>query len=87
MGTTVLCATSSFALMIAKAVEAAGLRESLLLRVGVFGSERWGPKMRERIETLLGIETFDIYGLTELYGPGVGIECGAHDGMHVWSDY
>lgn len=87
MGTTVLCATSSFALMIAEAVEAAGLRESLSLRVGVFGSERWGPKMRERIETLLGIETFDIYGLTELYGPGVGIECGAHDGIHVWSDY
>lgn len=87
MGTTVLCATSSFALMIAEAVEQAGLRDSLSLRVGVFGSERWGPRMRERIETLLGIETFDIYGLTELYGPGVGIECGAHDGIHVWSDY
>lgn len=56
MGTTVLCATSSFALMIAEAVEAAGLRESLALRVGVFGSERWGPSMRERIEALLGIE-------------------------------
>lgn len=87
MQTTVLCATSSFALMLAEAVESAGLRESLALRVGVFGSERWGAKMRDRIETLLGIETFDIYGLTELYGPGVGIECSAHDGIHYWSDY
>ena len=87
MQTTVLCATSSFALMIAEAVEAHGLRESLALRTGIFGSERWGPKMRERIETLLGIDTFDIYGLTELYGPGVGIECAEHDGIHYWSDY
>jgi phenylacetate-CoA ligase len=87
MQTTVLCATSSFALMIAEAVEQAGLRDSLALRVGVFGSERWGPRMRAHIEAALGIETFDIYGLTELYGPGVGIECPAHDGIHVWSDY
>ncbi len=84
---TVLCATSSFALMIAEAVEARSLGDSLALRVGIFGSERWGSKMRERIESLLGIETFDIYGLTELYGPGVGIECAAHDGIHYWSDY
>jgi phenylacetate-CoA ligase len=87
MQTTVLCATSSFALMIAEAVETAELRERLALRVGVFGSERWGPAMRERIETALGIDTFDIYGLTELYGPGVGIECSAHDGIHYWDDY
>lgn len=87
MQTTVLCATSSFALMIAEAVEQEGLRDRLALRVGVFGSERWGPAMRRRIETSLGIETFDIYGLTELYGPGVGIECSAHDGIHYWDDY
>lgn len=84
---TVLCATSSFALLIAETVEERGLGEELALRTGIFGSERWGPKMRERIETLLGIETFDIYGLTELYGPGTGIECSVHDGIHVWSDY
>jgi phenylacetate-CoA ligase len=84
---TVLCATSSFALLIAETVEGRGLRDSLALRVGVFGSERWGPKMRARIESLLGIEAFDIYGLTELYGPGVGIECSTHEGMHYWSDY
>lgn len=84
---TVLCATSSFALLIAETVEARGLTGSLSARVGVFGSERWGEKMRGRIEALLGIETFDIYGLTELYGPGVGIECAEHDGIHTWSDY
>ncbi len=84
---TVLCATSSFALLLAETIEARGLAGSLATRVGIFGSERWGPKMRERIESLLGIETFDIYGLTELYGPGVGIECPAHNGIHYWSDY
>lgn len=84
---TVLCATSSFALLIAETVEQRGLTGRLSARVGIFGSERWGPKVRERIQTLLGVETFDIYGLTELYGPGTGIECSEHEGMHYWSDY
>ena len=84
---TVLCATSSFALLLAETVEEQGLQGSLSARIGVFGSERWGAKMRARIESLLGIETFDIWGLTELYGPGVGIECSAHEGIHYWSDY
>ncbi|MHB1834075.1 MAG: phenylacetate--CoA ligase family protein [Solirubrobacteraceae bacterium] len=84
---TVLCATSSFALMVAEAVEARGMRDRLAVRTGVFGSERCGPAMRARIGSLLGLEIFDIYGLTELYGPGVGIECAEHDGIHVWSDY
>lgn len=83
---TVICATSSFALLIAETVEARGLTGELSVRIGIFGSERWGPKMRERIESL-GIEAFDIYGLTELYGPGTGIECSEHDGFHYWSDY
>jgi phenylacetate-CoA ligase len=86
-GTTVLCATSSFALMIAEEVERRGLCGALDLRVGVFGSERWGEGMRRRIEDLLGITTYDIYGLTELYGPGTGIECAEHDGIHYWDDY
>lgn len=84
---TVLCATSSFALLIAETVEERGLTGKLAARIGIFGSERWGPKVRERIRALLGIEAFDIYGLTELYGPGTGIECSAHEGMHYWSDY
>ncbi len=84
---TVLCATSSFALLIAEEAHRRGLTDRLALRVGVFGSERWGVAMRGRIEELLGIETFDIYGLTELYGPGTGIECSKHEGIHYWDDY
>lgn len=87
LGTTVICSTSSFALLLAETIEARGLTGSLALRVGVFGSERWGKRMRERIESLLHLESFDIYGLTELYGPGVGIECTEHEGIHYWSDY
>jgi phenylacetate-CoA ligase len=51
------------------------------------GSERWSEKMRNRIESELGVETFDIYGLTEIYGPGIGLDCSQHDGMHYWSDH
>ena len=87
LGTTTICATSSFALLIAEEVASRGIRGSLQLRRGVIGSERWGSGMRSRIDELLNIESFDIYGLTELYGPGVGIDCGHHDGIHVWSDY
>jgi len=85
--TTTICATSSFALLIAEEVASRNLRESLSLRRGVIGSERWGSGMRAQIDELLGIESFDVYGLTELYGPGVGIDCARHDGIHVWSDY
>jgi len=84
---TVLCATSSFALLIAEEAHRRSLIDKLALRVGIFGSERWGASMRGRIEALLGIETFDIYGLTELYGPGAGIDCSQHDGIHYWDDY
>lgn len=87
LGTTVLGATASFALLLAELVEREGLREAIDLRVGIFGSERWGEATRQRIESKLGIETFDIYGLTELWGPGTGIECDRHDGIHVWSDH
>ncbi|MGI8564709.1 MAG: phenylacetate--CoA ligase family protein [Candidatus Dormibacter sp.] len=84
---TVLCATSSFALLIAEETQRRGLNERLALRVGVFGSERWGEAMRSRIEELLKIETFDIYGFTELYGPGMGLDCREHEGIHYWDDY
>jgi phenylacetate-CoA ligase len=84
---TVLTATSSFALLLGEEAEARGLRDRVKLRIGIFGSERWSEAMRRRIEDLLGIESFDIYGLTELYGPGTGIECRVHDGMHYWDDY
>jgi len=87
MGSTALGATSSFALLLAESVRERGLAGDLALRVGMIGSERWGEAVRRTIESLLGIETFDVYGLTELWGPGTGIECSAHQGIHVWSDH
>lgn len=85
--TTVLTATSSYALLLAEEIAKRGLKDRLALKKGVIGSERWGDKMRRRIEELLGIETFDIYGLTEIYGPGIALDCHEHKGMHYWSDY
>lgn len=84
---TVLCATSSYALLLAEEIAERGLRDKICLRKGVIGSERWGDKMRQRISGELGVEIFDIYGLTEVYGPGIGISCSEHNGMHVWADY
>ena len=57
------------------------------MKKGVFGSERWSEKKREYIKEKLGIELYDIYGLTEIYGPGIGISCDAQNGMHYWDDY
>jgi phenylacetate-CoA ligase len=84
---TVITATSSYALLLAEEISNRGLRDKLNLKKGVIGSERWGDKMRQRIANEMGIEIFDIYGLTEVYGPGIGISCEAHNGMHVWEDF
>ena len=84
---TVLCATSSYALLLAEEIEKRGIRDKIKLKKGVIGSERWGEKMRARIRGELGIELYDIYGLTEIYGPGIGINCQYDTGMHIWSDY
>jgi len=85
--TTVIGATSSFALLLAETVAESHSREGLALTRGLIGSERWGEATRRRVHDLLGISTFDIYGLTELWGPGTGIECDRHDGIHVWTDH
>ena len=87
MKTTVLCATSSYALLLAEEIEKQGLSDNIYLKKGVIGSERWGEKMRNRIKGELGIEIYDIYGLTEIYGPGIGISCKYECGMHYWDDY
>lgn len=87
LGATVLIGTSSYGLLLAEEIEKRGLRGRIKLRLGIFGSERWGGKMRSRIEDLLGIETFDIYGLTEVYGPGIAIDCPRHEGLHYWYDH
>ena len=85
--TTVLCATSSYALLLAEEIAKRGIGDKVKLRKGVIGSERWGDKMRARIANELGVELYDIYGLTEIYGPGIGINCQADSAMHIWSDY
>ncbi|MEG6615781.1 phenylacetate--CoA ligase [Peptococcaceae bacterium 1198_IL3148] len=85
--TTVLLGTSSYGLLLAEEICRRGLKDQLALRIGIFGSERWGDKMRARIEADLNIDTFDIYGLTEIYGPGIAIDCPEHNGMHYWSDH
>lgn len=84
---TVLTATSSYALLLAEEINKRGLREQIHLKKGVFGSERWSKKMREYIQQELGIELYDIYGLTEIYGPGIGINCEKEHGIHYWDDY
>jgi phenylacetate-CoA ligase len=84
---TVLCATSSYALLLAEEIEKRGMRDKIHLKKGIIGSERWGEKMRKRIASELGISLYDIYGLTEVYGPGIGISCDYNCGMHYWDDY
>ena len=87
MESTVLCSTSSYALLLAEEIEKRGIKDKIKLKKGVIGSERWGEKMRKRISESLGIELYDIYGLTEIYGPGIGINCRYETGMHYWDDY
>lgn len=84
---TALCATSSYALLLAEEIERRGIRDKIHLRKGIIGSERWGEKMRRRIAEELGVKLYDIYGLTEIYGPGIGISCDHQCGMHYWDDY
>ncbi|MDF2987168.1 MAG: coenzyme synthetase [Eubacterium sp.] len=84
---TVIIGTSSYALVLAEEVEKRGLRSEIKLKKGVIGSERWGEKMRQRIKNELGIDIYDIYGLTEIYGPGIAIDCDCHDGMHYYDDF
>lgn len=87
MQSTVLCATSSYALLLAEEIAKRGIGDKIHLKKGVIGSERWGEKMRKRIAAELGVSLYDIYGLTEVYGPGIGISCDCECGMHVWDDY
>jgi len=87
MESTVLCSTSSYALLLSEEIEKRGLKNKIKLKKGVIGSERWSAKMRARIAESLGIELYDIYGLTEIYGPGIGINCKYNTGMHYWDDY
>lgn len=84
---TVITATSSYALLLSEEINKRGLKDKIHLKKGVIGSERWSDKMRASIRNGLGIELYDIYGLTEIYGPGIGINCEHETGMHYWDDY
>lgn len=85
---TVMCCTASMGLLLAEEVERRGLRDKISLKRMIYGSERSSDAMRNRIKDLLGLsDMYDIPGMTELYGPGTGLECSAHDGMHYWADY
>lgn len=84
---TVICATSSYALLLSEEISRRGLKDQIFLKKGVIGSERWSDKMRNTIRNSLGIELYDIYGLTEIYGPGIGISCEKNSGMHYFDDY
>ena len=85
-GATVLCCTPSYAMYMAEEIERMGVKDQLKLRVGIFGAEPWSENMRAQIEEKLGLKAYDIYGLSEVLGPGVSGECDAQDGMHVWED-
>ena len=87
LGTTVLTCTPSYALVLAEAIAKEETRVKLKLRCGFFGAEPWSDGMRRQIEYGLGLEAFDIYGLTELGGPGVAVECHEHDGLHIFEDH
>ncbi len=83
-----ICSTASMALLLAEEIERRGLRDTIGLKRAIFGSEAHSPKMRARFEELLGLAgSFDISGMTELYGPGAGLECSARRGIHYWADY
>lgn len=87
MKSTVLCSTSSYALLLTEEVEKRGIKDKIFLKKGVIGSERWSDKMKKTISEGLGISLYDIYGLTEIYGPGIGISCDENTGMHYFDDY
>jgi phenylacetate-CoA ligase len=87
-GARVLCATPSYALNIAEVGEREGIDlRRAGLRIGVFGAEPWSEAMRGEIESRLGLKAMDIYGLSEIMGPGVAVECEAQDGLHGWEDH
>ena len=87
LGATILCCTPSYAAYLAESAIESGLRDKLKLKAGIFGAEAWTEEMRHDIEEKLGIKAYDIYGLTELSGPGVSFECEEQRGMHINEDH
>ena len=86
-GATVLCCTPSYAMYLGETIEEMGVKDQLKLKVGIFGAEPWTEEMRLQIEEKLGLKAYDIYGLSEIMGPGVSYECEYQCGMHVCEDH
>ena len=86
-GATAICCTPSYALYLGEEAERLGVTNQLKLKAGIFGAEPWTEEMRTQIEAKLGIKAYDIYGLSEILGPGVACECECQAGMHVWEDH
>ena len=84
---TAICCTPSYAMYIGEEIERMGVKDQLSLKVGIFGAEPWSEQMRSEIEQKLGIKAYDIYGLSEILGPGVSCECEHQCGMHIWEDH
>ena len=87
LGATILCCTPSYAEFLAEVIEESGLRDKIKLKAGIFGAEAWSAEMRVRLEEKLGIKAYNIYGLTEITGPGVSFECSQQTGMHINEDH
>lgn len=87
LGATILCCTPSYAAYLAENIREKGLRDQIRLKAGIFGAEAWTEEMRRDIENQLGIKAYDIYGLTEISGPGVAFECEEQTGMHINEDH
>ncbi len=87
LGATILCCTPSYAAYLGESIAERGLRDKIKLKAGIFGAEAWTEEMRRDIENALGIKAYDIYGLTEISGPGVSFECSAQAGMHINEDH
>ncbi len=89
MKSTVLCCTPSYALYLAEEAKKEGLEpeKDFSLRIGIFGAEPWSEATRKKIEKALDLRAHDVYGLSEIWGPGVGMECEAREGLHVWADH
>ena len=87
LGSTIICCTPSYALNLGEAIKEKGIKDKLKLKAGIFGAEPWTEEMRRDIEEALGIKAYDIYGLTEISGPGVSFECEAQAGMHIQEDH
>jgi len=87
LGATILCCTPSYAAYLGESIHERGLQDEIKLKAGIFGAEAWTEEMRQEIQKSLGIKAYDIYGLTEISGPGVSFECSEQTGMHINEDH